>query len=284
MFIKKHLKTNYFDFLISACYWSNQLLPFFVRKGKIIACDHGDFNSLTLLDRTMARCCYRFSDAVVLLHEKHAENYTFIPDNKKFVIPNPIPFQTEKKADCVNKKMLFLARLSCEKGADLLLDIAEKLKEKIPEWQIDIYGDGPEEYKLKQLAESKNLSGFLFFHPATNNVLEKYLESSIYLMTSRHEGLPMVLLEAQTCGLPTVAYDCNIGPRCVITHGENGYLIPPGEKELFAEHVVKLASDLKHRQQLGKNAIKNSEKFLPEVIVAKWINLFQELLSRQEKK
>ena len=228
----------------------------------------------------MARYLYRFSDAVVLLSEKHASDYTFLKEAKKYVIPNAIPFFCDKKAECINKRILFLSRLSYEKGGDLLLDIAKELKEKIPDWRIDIYGEGSEEKALKQKAKDFNLENFVYFHPTTTEAKEKYLESSIYLMTSRNEGLPMVLLEAQACGLPIVSYDCDTGPRCIIEHKKNGFLIPVGNKEKYIESVLLLANNILLRKNMGEYSFTKTKtnKYSQENVFSMWQELFQKLL------
>jgi glycosyltransferase involved in cell wall biosynthesis len=78
---------------------------------------------------------------------------------------------------------------------------------------------------LKSLAEKLNVSNNVVFHEPVQDIEHKYVEASFYLMTSRFEGFGMVLIEAMASGLPCVAYDCPCGPRGVLTHGEDGFLV-----------------------------------------------------------
>ena len=109
------------------------------------------------------------------------------------------------------------------------------------------------------------------------------LESSIYLMTSRNEGLPMVLLEAQACGLPIISFDCPEGPKDIINDGENGFLIPVGNTDLMISRIVQLAQSEAERKRFGENARIHSENYSGESIVGKWCNLIDGVKRRREK-
>ena len=109
-----------------------------------------------------------------------------------------------------------------------------------------------------------------------------YADSSIYVMTSHFEGLPMVLIEAQTMGLPVVSYACPSGPKDIIQDGVNGFLVAPYNQEAFAERLDKLISDADLRVRMGEEGRRLSQRYTPEVIMAKWEKLFAQLTSSKD--
>ncbi|MEN2412976.1 glycosyltransferase family 4 protein [Flavobacterium mesophilum] len=177
------------------------------------------------------------------------------------VIPNPSWVKTENSASLKNKKVIAIARNSYEKGLDRLLLIWKEIYKKHPDWTLDIYTDDFESFEKVQ-----NVNYFHF----VKNIEEKYLEASIYLMTSRSEGFPMVLLEAMSFGIPCIAYDCPIGPRTIITNEENGFLVPDNNFEMYVEKLSFLIENEVARLKFGQNAKEASEQFSIEKIMGKW--------------
>jgi glycosyltransferase involved in cell wall biosynthesis len=104
-------------------------------------------------------------------------------------------------------------------------------------------------------------------------VADYYRQASLYLMTSRYEGLPMVLIEAMSFGLPLVAYDCKTGPAELIDDGVNGYLVPDDDAAAFSEGVIKLMLDPGLREHFSIAALEKSRRFSPERIYPQWQQL-----------
>lgn len=107
---------------------------------------------------------------------------------------------------------------------------------------------------------------------------EAYLQSSIATLSSRYEGLPMVLLEAQAAGLPIVSFACKCGPRDIIKDGENGFLVNEGEVKELASSLLKVIQNTPLRKNMGEAAYQNSEKFAEEKIMQQWNHLFHILV------
>ena len=276
--LKKYQKDHPHDILISTVCWCNCFVPFFARNAKTIACEHGSFSAVPLPYRWASRLFFRFSDAAVFLTAGNAENYTFVRQNKKFVIPNPLSFMPEQSSDCSAKRMISLTRFTHEKGNDMLLMIAAKLKNIIPDWRIDVFGAGADEELIKEQAEKLDLGGFLYFNTPTANAQAELLQSSLYILYSRSEGLPMVLLEAQTCGVPAISFACGHGPGAIINDNTDGLLVPPNDTDAFVQAVVKLANDEDLRRRFGSAAKINSQRFAPEKIAEIWQQLFDRLM------
>lgn len=184
------------------------------------------------------------------------------------VIPNPSWVKTDKSAALKNKKVITVARNSYEKGLDRLVLIWEKIMEKHPDWTLDIYTD--DKKTLTEIVIDLGISSTVQIHDFVKNIEEKYLESSIYAMTSRTEGFGMVLLEAMSLGIPCIAFDCPVGPRTIIKDDENGFLISDNNIEMYIEKLSFLIENEEVRMKFGKEAKQTSENFSVEKIMKKW--------------
>jgi glycosyltransferase involved in cell wall biosynthesis len=188
------------------------------------------------------------------------------------VIPNPLWLQTNISAKSESKKVIAVARHSYEKGLDRLLIIWCRVAKMNPNWILEIYGK--DTVDLKEAAKKLEIESKIRFFDPVKNIEEKYNESSIYVMTSRYEGLPMALLEAMASGLPCVAYDCPCGPRAIINDNINGFLIEDGNADLFIEKLNDLIGNETLRREVGKNARLSSEKYKIDEIMQTWNRLF----------
>ena len=211
-------------------------------------------------------------DAVVVLTQQDAKEY---PHAKNVtLIPNFTSLHVEKPSDCSSKRCVSVGRLVEVKDFSRLLDIWKKVSEKHPDWHLDIVGEGPERETLQQKIERLSLSSNVTLHKATSDVLPFYLNSSIYLMTSRFEGLGIVLIEALSCGLPIVSLDCDYGPRHIIENDVTGKLIHYNDDEAMVNAICELIENQEKRQEMGRAALKASQKYQPENIMSKWEELW----------
>lgn len=193
------------------------------------------------------------------------------------VIPNANSFQATKQASLTAKKVIAVGRYDYQKGFEDLIKAWKLLANNKPDWTLNIYGEGPLKDKLAKLITDLGLSNTVFLQAPTKNIQEVYIEHAILAMTSRYEGLPMVLLEAQACGLPLVAYTCKCGPRDIIR--DNGILVPEGDITTMAKSLQTLMEDDKLRKQMGEKSKQYAAEFEEEKIFTKWTTLFQELKS-----
>lgn len=194
------------------------------------------------------------------------------------VIPNPMSFAPNEYSDVANKIALVVGRHAYQKGYDRLLKIWAIAHKNFPEWKLNIYGKINKSLGYEDLAIELGLQDSVNFFNPVKNIQEKYKESSIYAMSSRFEGFPMVLIEAMGYGLPCISFDCPWGPEEAITDGENGFIIENGDIPDFAEKLELLMDRFELRQRMGKHAVQKSLQYLPERIVPLWDKLFKELL------
>lgn len=209
---------------------------------------------------------------IVLLSDGNKQEWNL---NNLVIIPNPLPFKSEKYSTRENKKIIAVGSYSFNKGYDLLLEIWLKIEKIFPDWELNVYGKGTFE-NLNEEAKKVNLRK-INFYDSVKTIEDKYLESSIFVLPSRSEGFGMVMIEAMSCGLPVVSFDCPFGPKNIITNEEDGFLIENGNINAFREKLKLLINDSDLRQRLGKNGIKNSRKYEPLKIVAQWDELFKSL-------
>lgn len=213
-------------------------------------------------------------DEFIVLTEEDKKQWK----NKKVkVIPNFISSFPKEISSCENKKIISVGRLEYQKGYDILIDVWKKIEEKYPDWILEVYGNGPEKEKLQRKINSLGLEKSFLLKGVTKNIKEKYLASSIYVMSSRYEGMPMVLLEAMAHGLPVVSFECPCGPKDLIIDNEAGFLVEFGDKEKMQEKIEELIINKEKRQIFGRNARKNVERFSKEKIMEKWKKLFEKM-------
>lgn len=193
------------------------------------------------------------------------------------VIANPRSFAFEGTVDYEQKNILTIARLSYQKGLDIYLKVIASIKDKLEGWQF-ILVTKEDDISLasfeKELVRYQLRDHVQICSPRVD-VLKYYEQASIYLMTSRYEGLPITLIEAQTCGLPCVSFDCKTGPADIISDGENGYLIPAYAIEQMAERLLQLMARSALRKQMGAAAKTASKRFDERHIVNLWQNLLK---------
>ena len=192
-------------------------------------------------------------------------------------IPDALPFKIDSKSELSAKRVLSIGRYAYDKGNDLLLQAWSIIEKQNPDWTLDIYGNGNREPYQKQMVEfGVDQQRCHLFGPVAD-VKKEYLSSSVFVLPSRFEGFGLVIIEAMACGVPVVAFDCENGPRSIITDGENGFLIPPFEISLFAEKVMLLMKDQELRFRMGTNAQKTASQYEIDRIGQQWKRLFDEL-------
>lgn len=193
------------------------------------------------------------------------------------VIPNARSFNTAQCADLTAKQVLAIGRYSHQKGFERLIEAWEPIAQKWPDWHLEIIGNGEERIGLQRQIDNLGLSPYIQLKEHTNRIETSYLNSSILALSSRYEGLPMVLIEAQTFGLPIVAFACKCGPKDVIEQGKTGILVREGDIVGLSQALESLISDENLRIQMGREAKCASERYDENNIMRRWITLFNQL-------
>lgn len=272
--IENLIKEKRIDCIVGTYSFFNALITK-IKNVKTIGCEHFNYFSASKFHRIVRRIFYPRLDAVVVLTEHDKKHYSFLKNC--FLIPNSLSFQTEIKTSWSEKKVLSIGRLTKQKGFDFLIEAVKELKNDFPDWHFEIVGTGEDEKLLKDLVSKYKLKDNVLFLPPTKDVVSLYKSASIYCMSSRWEGLPMVLIEAQCCGLPIASFDCPEGPAEVVLNNENGFLCKSENSHDLAEKLKFLMNDKSLREKFGKNAYECSKRFSSETIGEKWRRLLENL-------
>jgi len=217
-------------------------------------------------------------ERMIVLTEKDCKAWTEL-DNV-IAIPNPLPFMPKNISPLTEKRVIAVGRYYQEKGFDLLLESWSKIYKTHPEWRLEIFGDGDKTMyeeirdKLGIPATCCRLNG------RTNAIEQEYINSSIFVCSSRFEGFGMVLIEAMACGLGVVSFDCPWGPSSILANDEDGILVEDGNTDALADAIMSLMDDPAKLSALAKNAIVNVQRFQMDKIASQWKQLFDEIQNK----
>lgn len=211
-------------------------------------------------------------DRFVVLTEEDAQMWGEIPGLK--VIPNAAKFIAERFSDGSAKRVIAVGRLDYQKGFDRLIMAWEKVCESMPDWRLDIFGQGEWKDMLQKMIDERGLQNCVRLNDPTKNIGEEYAESSMLVMSSNYEGFPMVMIEAMACGLPAVSFDFQCGPKDIIRHGVNGLLVKNGDIQGLADAMMTLMGDEAFRKQMSVEARMVTETYSEEKVMGKWVSLF----------
>lgn len=214
-------------------------------------------------------------DKLVVLTENDKESWIEL-DNVE-VIPDPLSLDPMVKSLLTAKRIVAVARYSHEKGIDLLLQAWAKVENVVDDWRLDVYGDGDRSAYEQLLSNLQISRSRCQLHARTNDVEKEYLDSGLFVLSSRFEGFGMVIIEAMACGLPVVAFDCPWGPRNIITDGEDGLLVENGNVEAMAAALSKMMENERLRRSMATAGVRNVQRFKIDYIAEQWKSLFDSL-------
>lgn len=248
------------------------LLPFCHTKARKIYESHTarKFNPYNQLFFLTEHC----ADVVVCLTNDDAKSYHHA--KRIIVIPNFINNIRLHVNDYCVKKAIAVGRLEHVKGFDILIGCWHEVAKVFPDWQLDIYGEGACRETLQQQIDTLYLGDKVKLCGRHDNIMEVYPRYSLHLMTSHYEGLPMTLIEAQACGLPSVVFNFQYGASDIVTNGHNGLIVEQGNTELFTEATIKMLSSEILRKEYGTHALAVGKRYSKENIFKKWIKLIEE--------
>lgn len=249
---------------------------------KIYCCEHNHFNSnKSKIFKYLKLTAYLlFSERVSVLTKRDFYLYPKLFHKKLFILPNPLGLQNNKvliKEEKSCLRFLSIGRLCEQKAFERLLNIIRIFHDRYPEieFELNIAGDGPDREYLNKIVSNLGINKCVNFYGNVKNVEKLYVDSDIFLMTSKWEGLPMVLGEAMAFGLPIIAYDCPTGPREFIKNNITGFLIQDNDEYEFINSLYLLSEDENLRNQFSEAAVVESKSFEVENIYKYWCDFLR---------
>ena len=235
--------------------------------------------------RRVLRSSSRRVDAVVVLSagEQRDHRPVLAGSRTRLVrIPNAVPPLAGEPADPAAKVVVAVGRLRQQKGFDLLVRAWAGVAAVRPDWVLRIYGEGSERASLERQVAETGLSGHVELAGWTSDAGQALAGASLFALSSRSEGFPMVLLEAMSKGLPVVSFDCPYGPAELVHHEQDGLLVPPEDVTALTAALLTMVEDDELRARCGRAARRTAEQYATAQVVARWRALYDELLSARD--
>ncbi|NNP69361.1 glycosyltransferase family 4 protein [Acinetobacter sp. Ac_5812] len=247
-----------------------------IKGSRLVSLEHVAFSIRPQWVRFLSKKLYKNIDQVVTLTNNDALSYKGFHNNI-VKINNISPFDVEDVNSVYNsdsKNIIAIGRLTYQKNFEDLLKAWELVLNQKKEWTLSIYGKGEDKNKLENLINEKKLTN-VFLRGEITNVEEIYCSASFYVMSSRFEGLPMVLIEAQSLGLPIVSYNCPHGPSEIIENNVTGYLVENNNVQELAQAILSLMDSSTLREQFSKRAKEHALVYSQRTVIKEWIKVVE---------
>ena len=210
------------------------------------------------------------------------ERFPAFIQKKCVILPNSVnpSFMRKRYIGEREKYVVMVARFHPNKNHALVMEAFKEATDKDHrDYSLVFYGDGQGRAGLQRLAVSLGIEDRVIFAGNVTHVAEHIEKAMMFILASDHEGMPNSLIEAMSLGLACISTDCTCGgPKALIKNGENGILVPVGDKEAIASSIRRLIEDGEFREKLGKNATRLQEKLSPDVVNAKWKEYFERVI------
>lgn len=219
-------------------------------------------------------------DALVTLTERDRDDYAAALKKAPPVltaIPNAAPGTDRPRSDLSARTVIAAGRITRQKSFAFLVEAFAKVCEVRPDWKLVIYGSGPRELNVYKAIAKFGVGANVTMAGPVSDLDVKMAEASIFALSSRFEGFPMVLLEAMSAGLPVVSFDCPTGPREIVESGRNGLLVPNGDVDALGDALLEMIQDEELRRRCSQGALETVEGYSLATIGQRWEDLIEEL-------
>lgn len=190
------------------------------------------------------------------------------------VIANIKTYESNETSDLQSKEFMAAGHLWNGKGFDLLIESFKIFAEKNNEWKLKIFGVGPDKDQLENMIREYRLDDRIFLMGNTDSTKREFLKSGCFLMPSRWEGMPMIILESLEMGVPVIAYDIT-AMEPLVTDGMEGFIVKKFDTNAYAKKMLEIAENDELRYEFGRNARIKARQFSKEIISEKWIELME---------
>jgi len=210
------------------------------------------------------------AEKLVCLTNEDMQSWEELGFNNLCVIPNMITIYPPKETNYSSKRVIAVGRYSHQKGFDMLIKAWGHLSKKYPDWHLYIFGN-EDRTPYEEMVKREKCQDSCHLMPVTEDISAEYGKSSIFVMSSRYEGMPLALIEAMSSGLACVSFNCPNGPSEIIDNGNDGFLAKNGDVNDLITKIENLICDETLRQKIGIKARQNIARYSPESIMQKII-------------
>ena len=264
------------DYVLSSRVEFTELLNKYCPKDIVTVTQEHDYIDNKDYTKRIQKAFTNINYLVVMTKGAYDKYSEWLKDNKNIkilIIPNMVEKISHLRSKLDTNTLVAVGRMHPVKGFDSLIEVFKEVKKEIPNAKLNLIGDGDLYDKFK--SETKGLNVNMPGMVSSDEVKKYMLKSDLYVMTSLTESFSLVLLEASSVGLPLVAFDVPVGPSSIIYNDINGYLIPNRDIKLMASKIVELLKDREKLNKMSEEAYVNVKKYLPDVVMEKWYNLFK---------
>ena len=249
-------------------------------KAKIILAERGDPFTLNKIWKRITNLDYKIV-AHFLFQTNTAKKFYNLDDKKASVIPNPYSSEFKNTYDGHKENIIYSAgRLVREKGFDILINSFAEVYESYPNYELIIYGEGSERNNLELLIGKLDLSNNIKLPGYIDNIQKHIQNGTMFVLPSRYEGMPNVLIEAMMTGIPTISMDCTPGgPRFLTDNGKRGVLVELGNQNQLTKSIINLIENDEIRSVYSKKGLELIEELNPDNILKLWIEMFEKVIN-----
>lgn len=252
------------------------------RKTKVLSWEHftTEFELSVWYRKLILNYSVKRSDYVVVLtHGDFEEYHSRLGRNSAIAqIYNAVAYCCAESSGAQREPMILtVGRLVPEKGIRYIQKTALQVLKNNPSWKWVMLGDGPLREELEQFIHANKLQDQFFLMGNVENVDAYLKRAGIFVVASEYEGLGLSMLEARAMGVPCVCFDVKMGPRELIHHGADGYLVTPFDCEEMAEKIETLIQDSDLRRRFAEAALKQMDAFGEEKIMMQWKDILDAL-------
>ena len=283
--LRRYLKHNQIDILVAcgALFFPIAALASKRTTAKCICWEHS--NTANRSDHALQSLSRRvgalLADRVVTLTQEDRDAYVSSYWVKNVVhIYNPIDRaleETQSEYQLRSTMILSAGRLTYQKNYEKLVEVAETVLPRNPQWTWHIFGEGSQRGSIQNMIDQRGLSSRVLLQGASQTLYQEYGKYAMLVLTSRWEGFPMVLLEASASGLPIVSFDVHTGPREIVVDGSTGFLIEAFDAPSMADAIQRLIDDPELRKRMSDAARARSARFNLDRVIRQWKDLCMEI-------
>ena len=217
---------------------------------------------------------YRDVDRFALLTSEDAQQFRRQDFNNTTAVPNPLPQFGPPESARRENLLVSLARYHKPKTVDHALRAWAQVAPEFPEWRFELYGGGPDQAHLESVIDELGIGASAILKGPTADVGAVLSRAKLHVLSSQFEGLPMVLAEAMSAGVPSVTYDSSPGVREIVTDNVDGFVVPLNAVDALAERLRELMTNDELRRVMASSGQQSARRYHPDTVVDVWEDLF----------